>query len=535
MTLGEWIKKKIIKFLGLEKLAENPNNDRLLFVNDSENIKANEIQANKIWYLGNGDDLLAFYTGEQVDGFNNNPIYNRNKRNYFWSKSTAECNIKRVHSGIPHAIIQTATNIVDMPKITLEQQNVWDKIVEKNDFANKLTQQARPLTLAEGWGAWKINFNKSLCEVPIWEYYEGLDVEYIYKCGLLVGIVFKSYYSKGDKKYVLLETRYKANHNSYIEYNLFKLGKKDDIMEANLDDIPELADIPREKQVIEGLDMILAVPSRYFYDPLNPKYGKSIYAGKLDLFDMLDEIWSQASQTARVSTPITWINPDVMQRGPNGAIGYENLYNRQLMMKEGIPDGEGHINQDIVTEQPDLNFDKYGMLAKDVMDYIFTGVLSPATLGIDVAKKDNAMAQREKEKVSIMFRNNIINSETNMLRDIVKLSLMIQEFMDTGTITLTDYDINIKYCEFANPATETMLPILGNAWTQGQISTERFVKMMWPDDTDEEIQKEIAYLEENRQKDDFDLNGVLNNNEEAINAAMVSPGADEEEPAEPEE
>lgn len=535
MTLGEWIKSKILKFLGLQKLAENPNNDRLLFVNDNENIKTELIMANKIWYLGNGDDLLAFYTGENVVGFNRNPIYNRNKRNYFWSKSAQECNIKRVHSGIPHAIIQTISNIVDMPKITLEKQDEWDKIAENNDFPAKLTQQARPLTLAEGWGGWKINFNKKLSKTPLLEYYDGLDVEYVYKCGILMGMIFKSYYAKDEKNYVLVENRYRANGNSYIKYDLFRFGKGDEIFEANLDDIPELKDIPREEMVIEGLDEILAVPSRYFYDPLNPKYGKSIYAGKLDLFDMLDEVWSQASQTARVSTPITWVSPDVMQRGPNGTIGYENLYNRQLMMKDGIPDGEGQVNHDIVTEQPDLNFDKYGLLCRDIMDYIFTGVLSPATLGIDVAKKDNAMAQREKEKVSIMLRNNIINAEQNIIKKIVKLCLYIQEYMDTDTITLNDYDINIKYCEFANPSTESMLPILGNAWSQGQISTERFVKMLWPDDSEEDIAKEVAWLEENKKNDNFDLLGVLGDNEARVNEAMVSAGEDEESVAEPEE
>ena len=250
---------------------------------------------------------------------------------------------------------------------------------------------------------------------------------------------------------------------------------------------------------------------------------------------MLDEVWSQASQTVRVSTPITWINPDVMQRGPNGAIGYENLYNRQIMMKEGIPDGEGHINQDIVTEQPELNFDKYGLIAKDLLDYILTGVLSPATLGIDVAKKDNATAQREKEKVSIMFRNNVIAAETKMLEQIVKLSLMIKEYMDTGVISLEkDYEISVRYCEFANPATETILPILGNAWSQGQLSTERFVKMMWPDDSEEDQAKEIAWLDENRKNDEFDM-GALLNDKESIRDNMVSAGEDEEESVEPEE
>lgn len=534
MTITEWIKKKIMKFLGMDKLPENPNNDRLLFVNDTENIKAEQVLANKIWYLGNGDDLLSFYTGEQVSGFNTNPIYNRNKRNYFWSKSSQECNIKRMHSGIPHAMTQTITNIVDYPDIKNDAQEIWDEIAETNDLQSKLTQQARPLTLAEGWGAWKINFNKNLSPYPIWEFYEGLDVEYIYKCGLLIGIIFKSYYKKENDNYVLLETRYKANGNSYIEYKLFKLSKNNEIQEANLDDIPELNDIPRETTVIEGLNKILAVPSRYFYDPLNPKYGKSIYAGKLDLFDMLDEVWSQASQTVRVSTPVTWINPDVMQRGPNGAIGYENLYNRQIMMKEGIPDGEGHINTDIVTEQPDLNFDKYGMIAKDLLDYILTGVLSPATLGIDVAKKDNAMAQREKEKVSILFRNNVIAAETKMIEQIVELSLMMKEYMDSGLITLDkDYNINIRYCEFANPATETILPILGNAWTQGQISTEKFVKMMWPDDSEEEQAKEMQWLDDNKKNDEFDLGALMN--EKPTEQSMVPTGADEEESAESEE
>ncbi len=536
MTLGEWIKKRIMKFLGLDKLAENPNNDRTLFINDTENIKAEEVLANKIWFLGNGDQLLSLYTGEQVSGFNHNPIYNRNKRNYFWSKSSQECNIKRMHSGIPHAIIQTITNIVDMPTIKCNEQDKWDKIAEVNEFQNKLTQQARPLTLAEGWGGWKPNFNKQLCDEPIWEFYDGIDTEYIYKCGLLIGIIFKSYYKRENDNYVLIESRYVANKNSYIEYKLWKLAKNNEISEANLDDIPELSDIPRETTVIEGLDRILAVPARYFYDPLNPKYGKSIYAGKLDLFDMLDEVWSQASQTVRVSTPITWINPDVMQRGPNGAIGYENLYNRQIMMKEGIPDGEGHINEDIVTEQPDLNFDKYGMVASDLLDYILTGILSPATLGLDVAKKDNAMAQREKEKVSIMFRNNVIAAETKMLQNIVELSLMIKEYMDTGLITLDkDYGINIRYCEFANPSTETMLPVLGGAWSQGQLSTEKFVKLMWPDDTEEEQAKEMAWLDENRQKDDFDLGAMLNGNEQTAGTNMVPTGEDEEDAVEPEE
>ena len=264
--------------------------------------------------------------------------------------------------------------------------------------------------------------------------------------------------------------------------------------------------------MFSNLNEILAVPARYFYDPQNPKYGRSIYAGKLDYFDMLDEIWSQASQTNRVSTPVEYYSPDVLSRGPNGQVLPPHAYNRQFIERAGIPDGDGNISNDIITTQPDLNFDKYGSLAQDVLNNILTGILSPATLGIDVARKDNATAQREKEKQSIMTRNNIIARETGMLKKIVKLSIYLYEYMQKGVINLVDHDINVKYNEFANPAFENQIQILGNAWVNGEISTPRYVDLLWLDKlTDEEKLKEIEWLD-NHMREDLggldDLSGI---------------------------
>ena len=449
MTLWEWIKTKILNRQGVERLDENPNSDRLTFIANNDKLKIEEIQANKTWYIGSGDELLNFYTQRQAIGFAKNPIYNRNKRNYFWSLSAEECNIKRVHSGIPNMIITTITNCIGMPDIQCEG---WDEIAKENDFKRKLTQQARPLTLAAGFGAWKVNFNTNLSKYPLWEFYDGEYVEYIYKAGLLIGIIFKSYYKKNNKNYVLLETRYKAAGSSYVTYELFRLEKGDEVTPVDKSIFPELGNL--ENIIIPNYNKILAVPSRYFYDPLNPKYGKSIYAGKLDMFDMLDEIWSQASQTNRVSTPVEYYNPDALDRSVNGSIGVPNLYNRQFVQKSGVPDGDGNMSDDIITTQPDLNFDKYGGLAKDVLDYILTGVLSPASLGIDLSRKDNAEAQREKEKITIMTRNNVIDAETIMLQNMVEISLDIKQYLDTKTIKMQAYEINIKYNEFANPSFE---------------------------------------------------------------------------------
>ena len=535
MTIIEFIKQKIFKFKKVNRLSENPVDSKFAFINNDEAIKLLDIKAYKTWYYGSGDELLNFYTSQRIDGFMKNIIYERNNRNFFWSQSVTECKIKRVHSGIPNAIISTLSNVLGDPDISVDQyQDAWDAIAEENDFTVKLTQQARPLTMACGYGAWKVNFNTSFSKFPLWEYYDAENVKYIVKSGILVGIIFKSFYKnkKGDD-YCLFETRYRENGNSYIDFDLFKLDKNSELIKADFSEIEELSSRDLTPKVIEGLDMVLAVPSRYFYDALNQEYGKSLFCGKLDLFDFLDEVLSQASQTNRVSTPIEYYNPDIIGRGPNGEVGIPNSYNRQFIMKSGVPNGEGENNNDVETTQPDLNFDKYGNLASDVLDYCLIGVLSPASMGIDVAKKDNADAQREKEKITIMTRNNIIAAETKMLKQIVKISLMLKQYIDNNEITIKDFNIDVNYNEFANPSFETQLQILGQAWANGEISTEKYVELLWGDKLSEEDKaKEIAWLDEHLNTGD---DAFLNDDENEFRAGLSQFGGREEETIRPQE
>ena len=79
MTIKEFIKNKILKFLGIERLSSNPNDERLTFISNDDEIKQSEIKANRVWYIGSGDELLNYYTEKEVSGFAKNPIYNRKK------------------------------------------------------------------------------------------------------------------------------------------------------------------------------------------------------------------------------------------------------------------------------------------------------------------------------------------------------------------------------------------------------------------------------------------------------------------------
>lgn len=519
MNIIDAIRRRILKFLKLEKLDLNPNNERYTFICDEDHIRRQKLQEYKIWYIGDSDELLNYYTNQQLYGNATEPIYNRNKKNYFWGISTTEGDIKRVHSGIPNAIVATLTNAIGVPNISLKDEKlnyILNKIKTKNNFENLINQQQIPMTEVQGWGAFKINFDKKLSDTVLIQYYEAEDVEFVYKSGILVGIIYKDYYRHKNKDYVLLETRRIANGSSIIEYELFRLEKGNEVYPVSCNEVPELENL--QPIIIPNFNKILGVPSKFFYDPLNKNYGRSIFAGKIDLFDDLDQILSQDSQTVRVSTPVEYYPVDVLERNKNGEPKMPKVYNRQFVKREAMPNGDGLTDGAIQTTQPQLNFDQYSQNAKSKLDFILTGILSPATMGIDIAKKDNADAQREKEKITIMTRNNIIEREEKIIKELFSICLSLQEYLDTGSITIQDYDITVSFNEFANPSFESELQVLGNAWSNGQLSTKRYIDLLWRDKlSDEEKQYEYNYLEEEKNKDNLMLGDIDDENEVRTN------------------
>ena len=507
MKLIDKIRQGILKFLNIEELTSNPKSERLTFLGNSDEETRLKLKENRIWYYGDSNELLNFYTNEKITNASN-PMFNRNRKEYFWSISSTEANIKRVHSGIPNAIITTLVNVIGFPKITANEDitPMIDTILSKNQMIDKVNQQQMPLTLAEGWGAWKISIDEKR-DVPVIEYYDAERVEYVYRSGDLIGIIYKDYYKKNNKDYVLLEIRRIDDKNSYIEYELYRLKDNNEVEECELTELEELGNL--QNVVIEGFPVVLGVESKYFYDIFNANYGRSIFSGKIDLFDDLDQTLSQDSQAVRVSTPVEYYPEDILEHSKNGKALLPNIYNRQYISKGAGMSADGTIDGTIQTTQPTLNFAQYSDDAKHKLDFILTGILSPATMGIDIAKKDNAEAQREKEKITIMTRNNIIARQTEILKKVCVIALYLYQYKTSGQFEIKDFGINIVYDEFANPSFENQLDVLGSAWYDGKISTARYVELLWGDKlSNEEKQKEIQWLDDNKSKDNFSIGEI---------------------------
>lgn len=531
MTLKEYYKKKIFGTLGLVEIPTDPENDTNTFINDRGAIQRTKLREYNIWYCGDSDELLNFYTKENAIDYNYEPFFDRNKRSYFWSVSSTEGDIKRTHSGQPRNIVDTLVNIVGCPKRNASTKKVDDilaTILDDNSFDKMFVQRQLPLTLVEGWGCYKINWDKSLRDTPILLYYRADNVDFIYKSGQIVGIMFKDFYQdEKEKKYLLIETRYIKNHtwvakdktdsrankdgkvtsrSLFIEKELFEYNNDESIIPVPFKKLPQLKDVT-PKIVIPDYSGFFATPCMIFEDTQTEGYGRSIFTGKIDLFDDLDQCWSQDANSVRRSTVIEMMNTNYLERDTEtGMPLMPNSFDRKYVMFNGGTNADGSTSgQDgIIVTQPQIAFAQFSNEAIQILIQIINGIMSPATLGIDVAKKDNAEAQREKEKVTIFTRNTIIKETVKSLKKLFNELLCANELMNSNEITCKNYDITIKFDEFANEAFENKSRTILEAFNGGLMSPEMAISMLYGDNLSESDKKrELEYIKGQQQQGSF--------------------------------
>lgn len=513
MHIKEYIRRKALGMLGLIGTEIDPRTreDRLAFVNDLNLAIENKLHEYNVWYSGDSDELLNFYSRAQSIDWNSDPVYNRNKRSYFWTVAATEQDIKRTHSGQPRNIVDTLVNIVGIPRIRVtgkamkNVQERLDDILRENHFTRTLTQKARPLTLVEGWGAWKINWDADVSDVPILLYYRAEAVDFVWRSGRLAGIIYRDWYQDENKHdYVLFEIRRREGTSLMIEKELFRMTPSTDlIVPVPLTSLPQLRDVhPRIE--ITNYRGFLGYPCIVYGDNNEDTPGRSIFTGKLDMFDDLDQCLSQSSNTVRRSTVLEYFDTMYLEKDEKtGMPLMPRSFDRKYVAYRGTRTGDGAIagTGPVQVTQPALNFEQYSAEAQSLLLQIISGIMSPATLGIDIAKKDNAEAQREKEKVTIFTRNTVIAEEGETLRRIANDLLCADEFMREGKMTCPDYGIVCEYDAFADASFENKLETVLAGWREGLMSDRTAIDFVYGDSWNQDRKdEEIRWIEENREK-----------------------------------
>ena len=538
MKISDYLRAVAFAVLGLEKTQAPDSEEKLAFVNDLDDVVRQRDVEYRTWYAGDSDELLNLYHYDAMITFRTERWYWKNKRSYYWSVSSDENTIKRTHSGFPKAIIDTLVYILGMPTVQCadaDAQARLEGILEQNDFWSIYEKQQIPMTLVSGWGSYKITWDESMYgAVPVINWVGALDCRTYKKSGRVVGITFLDWYDnpKGER-FLIAENRVRPPKKG--------VGGKSDVTvyRAAGDNLSpcsmsEAGTDLTSRCSWEGLPCLFAVPCSFFDDNLHGYDGRSVFEGKIDVFDDIDQAMSIASNTDRRNTPIETFDTNYAERDKDGMPKLPSFFERRYVAVQGQRNsiGETEGNAPVTVTQPQLNADQHMQLIEFLMRVAISGILSPSTMGLDVAKKDNADAIREKDKTTVFVRNAIAKKEKRILEDLFNQVLMADEYLRTGKITKEDYGVTVTFDEFSDQSFENKIQTMATVLANDGISPEQYVDKVYGTSLDEEArQREIAWLTEKHkvqqaQEDGFGAEGM--EDDSGMGAAFGMQGAEEE-------
>lgn len=467
MRIGDFLRNKILSFLRME-----PPTRQQIVIQERLDYYGNAAR-NQLWYRGGSEELSDFYRQLQVSS------------TLFWkARSTKGMEIRKIHVGIPKLMIKVLTNIINHDYNGMDfkepvHEELWNKIAKDNTF-DKLFKQFIKKLLIVGDGAFKISFDADISrECPIIEYVPGTHVEFIRKRGRITEVVFLTVYSHNNRSYILRE----HYGNGYIRYELTDDSDKPIPFKS----IPQTAWIDFEGVTFDQ-SVMLAVPVIFGESEQFAGRGESLYEGKSDAFDSLDEAWSQWMDALRAGRSKEYIPESLIPRDPDtGKVLTPNAFDNRFIATASDMSENGAGNK-IVNEQPNIPHESYLATYISALDLALQGIISPSTLGIDVKKLDNAEAQREKEKTTLYTRGNIIDVVSEVLPSVVEAAVCGYQLWHDQTVDKPEVKIN--FGEYANPSFESQIETVSKGKTGGVMSTEAAVEELYGDSKDDAWKKE---------------------------------------------
>lgn len=491
-----WLKNFITKLLKII-----PARERTITIKEPLTFRAN-VMKNKIWYRGEPAEIEQFFKSTAAWDV---------EKTRFWA-SVSQGKVRKMHSGIVGMVIDRYKDIVtaDFDGVEFMEgnekaQEVWEKIEEENAFVEVLGEAVTGC-LASGDGAFKISTDEE-CEYPVIEFYDAEDVEYTRKHGRVTEIKFYTTYQSGTKEYRLEETYAKGS----VSYRLYDEEGK----EKELNTLPETKEL--EAVSFPG-DYIMAVPLKVFTSSRFKGRGKALFDAKTDVLDALDEVISQWLDAVRLGRIKRYIPKDLIPRDEEtGELMPANPFDNDFIAMESAI-GEND-NSKIDISQPQISYEAYVNSYANFLDMVLQGIISPATLGIDLKKTDNAQAQREKEKITMHVRGKIVDALNVAVPQLVSIALKTYDNL-CGKFPDEYEKINVKFGEYASPDFDSTIDMVSKGKQGGIMSIEAAVDELYGDSKDEEWkEEEIARLKAEQ--------GVQQMQEPAVNQADMPLGDEE--------
>lgn len=489
MGFMENVRKRMQSWLQI-----NPPVAMMINISEIYDFQGNAIK-NRIWYRGEPNELEQLYW--QI------PQHQMLKENKFWAAHpTPGMEMRKIHTGLPSNIVDIIAKIVSTSvndfvfTKNAEVEKLWLEHIDPENNIKRLIERCIKEVLYVGDGAFKISVDSELSEYPIIEFYPGDRIEFKCKRGRIQEIIFKTVFNDKTKAVELREIYGKG----YIRYELFD---GDSPVDMSLDE--RFAGL--EEVTWDG-DEILAVPVKFYESDRWENRGQSIYDKKIDAFDAFDEIFSQWLDALRAGRTKTYIPEVLIPRDPNtGLVLKPNAFDNRYIQTDS--DMSEHSGNKITTEAGEIQYDGYIATYTAALELCLQGIMSPATLGIDIKKLDNAEAQREKEKATLYTRDAIVEALQPALTKLVEIT--VGAYYRMLKTDVPEFEVDVTFEGYANPSFEAQIETVAKGRQAGIMSIEACVDEIYGDDREDSWKKaEVLRLKSEQ--------GLLETDEPAVNA-----------------
>lgn len=456
-----WVQNLVVKLFHITPAAEKQIN-----IYQAYTFQEN-IQKNKIWYNGEPAELEQFF--KKIARWDC-------ERTRFWA-AIPHGKIRKIHSGIVSMVIDRYKDIVmadyngiSFGKDSEELEQIW-KEIEKNNHFTEVVSTAVQKALSEGDGAFKISTDPEM-KYPVIEFYSMENVSFRYRYGQLKEIIFYTDYKQNGKTYRLEETY----GIGYLKFKLFDEAGK----ECLLNLLPETKKL--EDTEFDG-DFIMGIPFIIFHSTRWQGRGKALFDTKTDVLDALDETISQWLDAIRLGRIKRYIPNNLIPRDETtGELLPPNPFDNDFISIEDAVSEDGSAKIDV--SQPAIAYEAYVNSYCSFLDMVLQGIISPATLGIDLKKTDNAEAQREKEKITLHVRGKIIEALNTVLPELIIRALSVY-YVAAGK-NIEHCEPVLKFGEYASPDFDSTVETISKSKQSGIMSIETVVDELYGDSKDEE-------------------------------------------------
>ena len=438
---------------------------------------ATNVLRNRVWYRGDASELDQLFKllGDDAVG-----------QARFWAAAPQNETIRKAHSGLPGIMVDTLAGVVksDLSDLDFDKNQEaaarWQRIAEENRLPD-LVSQAVADTLVTGDGAFKISLDTQVSAGPILEFWGADRVEYVRRHGRICAVHFLS--PIGDRGRMLKEIYEPGS----VRYALLDGDK-----EIPLDGQEEYADL---KPVTFDGDFLLAVPLQFWPSARWNGRGQSIFDKKTDAFDAHDEIISQWLDAVRAGRVQKYIPESLIPRGEDGTLRNVNSFGTQFVKLE--TDNRESAENRIDTVQPEIRYEAFVASYTSTLNMCLQGIMSPATLGIDVGKMSSAEAQREKKDITGMTRNAITDALEAALPQLAQAALAAADILEDKAPG--EYKATVSFGEYGAPDFDSRVDTIARAATGSIMSVEAQVDELWGSSKgDDWKQAEVRRIREER-------------------------------------